>query len=78
MRVPLVLLIVCVALSLLVGTGCIAVSNPKTINRATTLGQELIDLQKAKECEAITDQEYQQLRKKLMDAAGRPCTHKDD
>jgi hypothetical protein len=34
---------------------------------APTLGQQLIDLQKAKEAGAISDQEYQQQRAKLLE-----------
>jgi hypothetical protein len=33
---------------------------------APTLGQQLIDLQKAKEAGAITDQEYQEQKAKLL------------
>jgi hypothetical protein len=33
---------------------------------APTIGQQLIDLQKAKEAGAISDQEYQDLRTKLL------------
>jgi hypothetical protein len=78
MRVVVILLTLAVALSLLAGPGCIAVSNPSTVNKATTLGQELMDLQKAKEGGAVTEEEYQQLRKKLIDAVGKPwpCEHK--
>jgi hypothetical protein len=76
MRTVLIGLALAAALCLVSGAGCIAVSNPHTVNRATTLGQELIDLQQAKDNGAISEQEYQQLRKKLIDALGRPCPHK--
>lgn len=78
MRMVVIVLMLAVAVSFLAGSGCIAVSNPHTINKATTLGQELIDLKNAKESETVTEEEYQQLRKKLIDAAGRPwpCEHK--
>lgn len=53
------------ATSLLLG-GCVASIGNRQPERAGTLGQELIDLQKAKEANAITEAEYQQQRAKLL------------
>ena len=47
-------------LSLELGTGTI--SKPQT----PTVGQQLIDLQKAKDTGAISDQEYQEQKAKLL------------
>ncbi len=45
---------------------CIAVgSGSKKIENKTTLGQQLIDLQKARDEGAISSQEYAELREKL-------------
>ena len=54
---------------LLLFGGCVASvgGGPKTtINKATT-GQQLIDLQNAKNAGAITDAEYQQQKTKLLE-----------
>ena len=56
------------ALTLL--TGCIGGlslgGGTKTTTNAPTVGQQLIDLQKAKEAGAITDAEYQVQKAKLL------------
>lgn len=52
--------------SCLLFAGCVASIGNRQPDRAGTLGQELIDLQKAKEANAITEAEYQQLRAKLL------------
>jgi len=46
---------------------CIAVGSggSKKVDHQTTLGQELIDLQKARDEGAISQQEYEELREKL-------------
>jgi hypothetical protein len=46
---------------------CIAVGSggSKKADHQTTLGQELIDLQKARDEGAISQQEYEELREKL-------------
>ena len=46
---------------------CIAVGSggSKKMDHQTTLGQELIDLQKARDEGAISQQEYEELREKL-------------
>ena len=47
-------------------TSCIAVgSGGKKVENKTTLGQQLIDLQKARDEGAISAQEYAELREKL-------------
>ena len=50
-------------------TSCIAVgSGGKKIENKTTLGQQLIDLQKARDEGAILAQEYAELREKVKKA----------
>lgn len=47
--------------------GCISAgSGPKTTNHFPTVGQQLIDLQKAKEAGAITEAEYQAQKAKFL------------
>ena len=46
--------------------------NPTHTEINTTTGQELIDLQKALESEAITQEEYDELRKKIMERLDAP------
>jgi len=41
-------------------------SSPKTANVVPTTGQQLIDLQKAKDSGAITDAEYQTQKAKVL------------
>ena len=52
----------------MVKPGCIAAIGNRDAQRArgVTLGQELVDLQKAKESGAITPDEYQAQRSKLL------------
>ncbi len=58
---------VAVALSsILFLSGCIVVGNKGGLCGNGTLGQQLIDLQKAKEAGAITDAEYQAQKAKLL------------
>lgn len=48
-------------------TGCVAaIGNSPNPRSNATIGQQLIDLQKAREAGAITDAEYQQQRSKLL------------
>lgn len=56
------------ALSLvLLLNGCIAIgTGPKSQQTNATLGQQLIDLQNAKNAGAITDAEYQAQKTKLL------------
>ena len=57
-----------VALSFIVLlNGCIAIgTGPKSQQTNATLGQQLIDLQNAKNAGAITDAEYQAQKAKLL------------
>ena len=51
-------------------SGCIGLSiggGSKSENQHATVGQELVDLQKAKDSGAISDAEYQAQRKKILD-----------
>jgi len=49
-------------------SGCVAaIGNRGTNPSDATLGQQLIDLQKAKEAGAMTDAEYQVQKAKLLD-----------
>ena len=59
----------CIALSaLLLLSGCVAAIGNRGTDRSTgTLGQQLIDLQKAKEAGAMTEAEYQTQRARLLD-----------
>jgi len=48
-------------------SGCIAYEGGrKTQQTNATLGQQLVDLQKAKESKAITEEEYQAQKAKLL------------
>ena len=59
----------CIALSaMLFLSGCVAAIGNRGTDRSTgTLGQQLIDLQKAKEAGAMTDAEYQTQKARLLD-----------
>jgi len=61
--------IICILLALTLLTtmvSCIAVgSGGKKVENQPTLGQQLIDLQKARDEKAISKQEYAELREKL-------------
>lgn len=62
-RIISILLIVALLTTM---TSCIAVgSGGKKVDHQTTLGQELIDLKKARDEGAISEQEYEELREKL-------------
>ena len=50
---------------LALSSGCIGIGSDK-IEKAS-VGQELIDLKKAKDAGAISEQEYLQLKQKIMD-----------
>ncbi len=49
-------------------TGCLNIGGgTKSESQQPTIGQQLVDLQKAKESGAITDAEYQVQKSKLLD-----------
>jgi len=54
-------------LVLLSGNGCIAIGNRDAQRPNATLGQQLIDLQKARDAGAITDAEYRAQKAKLLE-----------
>jgi hypothetical protein len=47
-------------------TGCIAIGNRDAQRTNATLGQQLIDLQKARDTGALTDAEYQAQKARLL------------
>ena len=47
-------------------SGCIAIGNRGNLPSSGTLGQQLIDLQKAKDIGVITDAEFQKQRANLL------------
>lgn len=54
-------------LAALISTGCIAVGGSKRFTQSTpTLGQELRDLRDARDCGAITDEEYTLAKSRLI------------
>jgi Short C-terminal domain len=59
----------CLALSaMLFLSGCVAAIGNRGTDRSTgTLGQQLIDLQKAKDAGAITETEYQTQKARLLE-----------
>ncbi len=54
--------------ALLLFSGCVASigNHPSPANSSATLGQQLIDLQKAKDTGVITDAEYQEQRERFL------------
>ena len=53
--------------SLVILSGCVAGNNPTIYHtRTTTTGQELIDLQKAKDSDIITNEEFENTKEKLL------------
>ena len=67
MKKPIASFIVAVFIALSFA-GCVASlgSGSKTTVHQPTLGQQLVDLQKARDSNAITDAEYQAQRAKLL------------
>lgn len=56
----------------LLGSGCVAaIGNGQSPRSNGTVGQQLIDLQKAKEVGAMTEQEYQEQRAKVLGTNNR-------
>ena len=63
-----VILLILLLAFLVVNAGCIGLQGGSDIVKSEqSLGQELIDLKKAQENGAITPEEYEKLKKKLMD-----------
>ena len=67
MRISRIITVCSIAL-ILAGCACFNTVN-STSNRTTTVGQELIDLQKAKESGVIDEKEYKQAKEKLLKMA---------
>ena len=61
------ILVIASVITFLSGCSWSVGSSPKTANVVPTTGQQLIDLQKAKDSGAITDAEYQAQKAKLLD-----------
>jgi len=60
------------AVALMTGLSGCALFNQVTLHysRTTTIGQELIDLQRAKDTGAVSGPEYEKARKELLETAG--------
>jgi len=58
--------VIVAALTFLAGCSWSVGSSPKSGNMLPTTGQQLIDLQRAKDSGAITDAEYQAQKAKLL------------
>lgn len=52
-------------------TGCVAAIGNRDSSKSTTLGQQLIDLKKAKDAGALNDAEYEQQRARLLNNGKR-------
>ena len=65
---PVILSMTCAIVTMLLASGCVAAIGNRDAQRSrgTTLGQELVDLQKAKDSGAITQDEYQTQKAKLL------------
>jgi len=59
-------LVVFLAMTFLTGCAWQVGGGPKNVRAEPTIGQQLIDLQKAKDSGAITDTEYQAQKAKLL------------
>jgi hypothetical protein len=53
-------------------TGCIIGDRSNTTRVMPTVGQQLTDLQKAKDAGAITDEQYQAQKAKILDEKVKP------
>ena len=63
----------------LVTAGCVQENNPRNLRMGdVTLGQQLIDLKKALEAEAISDAEYQQMKAGLVAATSMCADNEED
>ena len=70
MKKPIILTLSLLAAMLLLN-GCIAaIGNGETARNRGTIGQQLIDLQKAKEAGALTEAEFQVEKEKLLGKKG--------
>ena len=58
--------ILALALALPTFTGCIAVESHTPPKNAPTVGQQLIDLQRARDSGALSEAEFQQQKAKLL------------
>jgi len=67
MKKPLVSLVALLAATLLLNGCLIAGTGPKTQNYPPTVGQQLVDLKKAKDAGALTEDEYQAQKAKLLE-----------
>jgi hypothetical protein len=61
-----VILIIISAMTFLAGCSWSVGSSPKSSNMLPTTGQQLIDLQRARDSGALTDTEYQAQKAKLL------------
>ena len=68
MKTSVIAAFICLS-AILLFTGCVAAvgSGPKTTVNQPSVGQQLIDLQNAKNAGAITEAEYQQQKSKLLE-----------
>ena len=66
-RILWIVLVVGVLAGLRITSDCIATCGNTTHKRAPTAGRELADLQAAQDVGAVADEEYQPLRKPLME-----------
>ena len=67
MKTKLILLATVTLTALSLTTGCVAIGNRGGQSCNATVGQQLIDLQKAKEAGVITDAEFQAQKAKLLE-----------
>ena len=63
----------CMIAAILSGCACFNTVNA-TSNRTTTIGQELMDLQKAKEAGVLTEDEYNKCKEQLVNQAQNSCS----
>ena len=62
--------IVCLGAAL---PGCLAINTGRAPTYASTMGQELIDLKRAKDDGAITQEEYNKLKSQLQRSRANSC-----
>ena len=73
------LALVASAIAGLMLTGCV-IGNAVDVHsvRTTTIGQELLDLETARERGFVSDEEYRETRQKILEMADQPEVHLDD